>query len=79
MKTKVRLLQRWVGVIAVGLGGLGLGGCTTVQPWERGTLADAVMNPDRDPLRTAMTEHILFSREASTGGRGVGGSGCGCN
>lgn len=50
-----------------------------VQPWERETLAGPTMNPDRDPLRSAMSEHIYFSREASSGGRGVGGSGCGCN
>ena len=60
---------------------LGLGGCATarVQPWQRGTLADSTMNPDRDPLATAMAEHVFFSREAASGGRGVGGSGCGCN
>ena len=56
-----------------------LGGCTTVQPWERAALADYKMRPDRDPLLGAMSEHIYFSREASSGGRGVGGSGCGCN
>ena len=59
-------------------------GCTNanlvrVQPWQRATLADATMNPARDPLATAMAEHIYFSRESATGGRGVGGSGCGCN
>jgi len=54
-------------------------GCVNVQPWERATLADYAMRPDRDPLMTAMSEHIYFSREASSGGRGVGGSGCGCN
>jgi hypothetical protein len=54
-------------------------GCTTVQPWERAALADYKMRPDRDALMTVMTEHIYFSREASAGGRGVGGSGCGCN
>ena len=54
-------------------------GCTTVQPWERGTLADYTMRPDRDPLAVAMSEHIYFSREGSNGGRGVGGGGCGCN
>jgi len=59
-------------------------GCSTtsavrVKPWERGQLADATMNPDRDPLATAMQEHIYFSREAAAGGRGVGGAGCGCN
>ena len=58
-----------------------LAGCSTVrvQPWERATLADYTMRPDRDPLATAMAEHIYFSRESASGGRGVGGSGCGCN
>ena len=50
-----------------------------VKPWERATLADYTMRPDRDPLHTAMAEHVYFSRETATGGRGVGGSGCGCN
>jgi hypothetical protein len=50
-----------------------------VKPWERATLSGYAMRPDRDPLHTAMAEHIFFSRETSTGGRGVGGSGCGCN
>lgn len=54
-------------------------GCQHVNPWERGALADPVMNPDRDPMGVAMTEHIWFSREAASGGRGVGGGGCGCN
>ena len=60
------------------------GGCSSarlvrVQPWERAALADYTMQPERDPLQSAMSEHIYFSREASSGGRGVGGSGCGCN
>jgi Domain of unknown function (DUF4266) len=58
-------------------------GCSTsavrVRPWERAALADDAMNPDRDPLGSAMSEHVFFSREAASGGRGVGGSGCGCN
>lgn len=59
-------------------------GCTStnlvrVKPWERATLADYTMNSGRDPLATALAEHIFFSRESATGGRGVGGSGCGCN
>lgn len=66
-------------ILAVFVAGLALTGCTTVQPWERGNLADATMRPDRDPLQASMTEHIYFSREASSGGRGVGGGGCGCN
>jgi hypothetical protein len=54
-------------------------GCTHVNPWERGHLADRTMSADREPLETAMAEHMWFSREAATGGRGVGGGGCGCN
>jgi len=54
-------------------------GCTTVKPWQRSTLADYTMRGDRDPLAIAMDEHIYFSREAASGGRGVGGGGCGCN
>ena len=61
-----------------------LAGCATpqlvrVKPWQRGTLADYTMRPDRDPLQTAMSEHVYYSRETANGGRGVGGSGCGCN
>lgn len=50
-----------------------------VKPWQRGTLAEYTMRPDRDPLDTAMAEHVYYSRETASGGRGVGGSGCGCN
>ena len=61
-----------------------LSGCASpnlvrVKPWERATLADYTMRPDRDPLHTMMSEHVFYSRETATGGRGVGGSGCGCN
>jgi hypothetical protein len=71
------------------LGGLAaaaslLGGCSSpaavrVRPWERAALADDTMNPDRDPVASTMIEHVYFSREAASGGKGVGGSGCGCN
>lgn len=54
-------------------------GCTNVQPWQRGKLADYTMRPDRDPQSESLSEHIWFSREAASGGRGVGGGGCGCN
>jgi uncharacterized protein DUF4266 len=64
---------------AAALLGLALGGCSTVQPWQRGAFASYEMRPDRDPIATALSEHVYFSREAAAGGRGVGGSGCGCN
>ena len=62
----------------VGLLVLGAG-CQNVKPWQRATLADVTMRADRDPLGTAQDEHIFFSREDASGGRGVGGGGCGCN
>ena len=81
---KTNPFRRRVALLLVALAAAALGGCTNaslmrVQPWERGTLADYTMRPDRDLLTTAMADHIYTSRESSTGGRGVGGSGCGCN
>lgn len=58
---------------------LSAGGCADVKPWQRATLSERIMRPDRDPVGVALTEHMYFSREAASGGRGVGGGGCGCN
>ena len=54
-------------------------GCATVKPWQRERLADPIMQSDRNPLQTAQLDHVYFSREAASGGRSVGGGGCGCN
>jgi hypothetical protein len=54
-------------------------GCESVKPWQRKTLADYTMRGDRDPIGETITDHIYFSREMATGGKGVGGGGCGCN
>lgn len=54
-------------------------GCGTVKPWQREQLADPIMQPDRYPMAGALADHIFFSREAASGGRTVGGGGCGCN
>ncbi|MEI6691573.1 MAG: DUF4266 domain-containing protein [Chlorobium sp.] len=61
---------------------LTLSGCalgTAVQPWEKQTLARPEMTFEGDKLDTAYTEHIYSSKEAASGGSGVGGGGCGCN
>jgi hypothetical protein len=58
---------------------LGLAGCAGVQPWERDVLARPEMSLDNAPLDAAIDDHIYFSKEASSGGRGFGGGGCGCN
>lgn len=50
-----------------------------VQAWEKGNLARQDMKFDRDPLDAKFVDHIYFSKEAATGGNGVGGGGCGCN
>lgn len=73
MKPKILFL------LALGASLLALAGCTSVKPWQRGRLASYIMRGDRDPLGLALDEHIFFSREAASGGRGVGGGGCGCN
>jgi Domain of unknown function (DUF4266) len=65
--------------MALGAGFALLVGCTPVKPWQRGRLAGYTMRADRDPLGVAQDEHIFFSREGASGGRGVGGGGCGCN
>ena len=54
-------------------------GCANVKPWERQTLADYTMRGDRDPIAEKNAEHMWFSRESASGGKGVGGGGCGCN
>jgi hypothetical protein len=58
---------------------LAVTGCQNVKPWQRGTLAGYAMRADRDPLGDAQGDHVFFSREEASGGRGVGGGGCGCN
>jgi len=57
----------------------GLSGCSSVQPWEKQNLAKPAMTFDRDRLDTGYTEHMYSSKEAASGGSGVGGGGCGCN
>ena len=56
-----------------------LGGCTVVEPWQRDVLARPEMSLDAAALDAGIDDHIYFSKEASSGGRGFGGGGCGCN
>ena len=70
--------KKTISLACLAVGAL-LSGCSTVEPWQKGNLADYTMRSDRDVLSSVMTSHIQFSREASTGGEGVGGGGCGCN
>lgn len=67
---------------------LGISACSTlenmstrenVKPWEKDVLAQQAMQLPQDKMFSYSNEHIYFSKEASTGGTGVGGGGCGCN
>jgi hypothetical protein len=68
-------MARWLCVLAALL----LAGCATVQPWQRGDLARATMAWEPDPLAATLDGHVYFSKEAASGGAGLGGGGCGCN
>lgn len=50
-----------------------------VKPWEKDILAQEAMQIPSDKMFSFSDDHIFFSKEASTGGSGVGGGGCGCN
>ena len=51
-----------------------------VKPWEKETLAKKTMNESGvNPIKKQFEEHIYASKEASKGGGGVAGGGCGCN
>ena len=58
-----------------------LSGCASlgVEPWERDLLAKDEMSLNANPIDAALDDHIYFSKEASSGGKGFGGGGCGCN
>ena len=60
---------------------LSCSGCGTIgpDPWEKDLMARREMRPNPYPMEVAAREHIYFSREASSGGRGFAGGGCGCN
>jgi hypothetical protein len=60
---------------------LAVSGCSSmgVEPWDRDVLAKDEMQLTSDPVSAALDDHIYFSKEASSGGRGFGGGGCGCN
>lgn len=60
---------------------LSLAACSlqAVEPWERDVLAQKKMQLVPDPVENYLDEHTYFSKEATSGGQGVGGGGCGCN
>jgi len=51
-----------------------------VKPWEKENHAREIMSfSGFNPEVTKFESHVYFSKEASRGGSGVAGGGCGCN
>lgn len=75
------MVARSILLIASGMLIAALTGCAQigVKPWERDVLARDDMQIVADPVEAATDDHIYFSKEASSGGQGFGGGGCGCN
>ena len=69
--------------VLLALASLVLGGCAWAppKPWEKGELARPAMqfDPAAERLEARAQEHVYQSKEAASGGFGVGGGGCGCN
>ena len=73
-------MNLYKGIVFIGLSAFFvLTGCTNVEPWEREILAQNNMRLIPNPLLNAFNEHANFSREATQGGYGIQGGGCGCN
>ena len=73
-----RLVLRVLGCAALGVA---VCGCSTIgpEPWEKDLMAKKPMQVDAYALEAAAVDHVYFSKEASSGGRGFAGGGCGCN
>lgn len=78
MNRAIHLTLRFLGIAGTGIA---LAACSSmgVKPWERNTLAKPAMEMTADSLDLSFDEHIYFSKEASSGGQGFAGGGCGCN
>lgn len=77
LNSKQRLVG--AGLLLAGLASLAACSNLGVQPWERELLAKPSMQLTSSPVESAIDDHIYFSKEAATGGRGFSGGGCGCN
>jgi len=50
-----------------------------VDPWDRDLLAQPAMKLDGNAAVAGLDEKMYYSKEASSGGKGFAGGGCGCN
>ena len=71
-------LTRGISLLAI----LQLAACSTLEtvaPFDRGYLAEEGMQWDEGPRNAKLKGHVYTSKEASSGGAGSDGGGCGCN
>jgi len=69
----------WLGLCVVCMACTACGHIEGPKPWEKGLLARPEMTMGGDGLEARYDQHTYGSKEASSGGYGVGGGGCGCN
>ena len=74
------IFKRYLFSVLIGLAVVHASGCATnVRPWERGYLAKEHMAIELNAVERTIREQVVTSKEASAGGHGVVGGGCGCN
>lgn len=73
--------KRMIGIALAALVATLTAGCSQagIEVWERDVLAKPEMQFDHRAHDLTIDDHIYFSKEAASGGRGFGGGGCGCN
>jgi Domain of unknown function (DUF4266) len=76
--TSTLMITRAAVLIGGLIGAVLLDGCATVQPWQRGRLANPAMTFDADSSQVGYMTHWQEAREGSSGGFGVLSGGCGC-
>ncbi len=74
----LRVCRERLGALALTVAASASTGCVTVKAHERAQLAKPEMNPATDALEDSFHSHIESAREASFGGHGAAGGGCGC-
>ncbi len=62
--------------VAISLSGCAAGGAKMCRT---GALAKPEMQMNYQSHERIIDDHVYFSKEAASGGRGFGGGGCGCN
>lgn len=78
-----KILEKTARFLLVAMLLTGASACSSIEPWvkpyERDRLADPIMFLDANPVSTSYMQHVFEAREASRGGEGAAGGGCGCN